>query len=280
MVLPICLTHKSVGAMVTTNSHSVPLIPRACVWTAVLRRTLQSADSLTLQVVSTWSASCREHILPVTGVAPHRALVSHNSCHSASQSAASTALGFEQTASAQHCFTKHRVAQPIITTCAYFILLRLLSRISSPVRPPSSTVLFAMPVTIDEQYVRTHFQLLGDGHGDDFFARVPPTVDWTVMGSHALSGHYHSLQHFQSSTFARLNPRMRSPLALKLTNVIVSGRQAAVELSADGVQRSGKPFPNKYCWVVQYDHDGHIVVVRAYLDGELVNETINENQGP
>ena len=145
-----------------------------------------------------------------------------------------------------------------------------------------------MPVTVDEQYVRNHFQLLGDGHSNDFFARVSPTVDWTVMGSHALSGHYTTLDHFYKSTFARLNPRMSAPLALKLTNVIVNsnshsggrGTVAAVELNAHGVQKSGKKFDNEYCWVVGYDEEGVITSVRAYLDGVLVNQTINENEGP
>ena len=137
-----------------------------------------------------------------------------------------------------------------------------------------------MAVRVDEQYVRSHFQLLGEGRSDDFFARVSPTVDWTVMGSHALSGRYTELATFRQSTFGRLNPRMESPLALKVTNVIVSGGQAAVELSADGKQKSGKPFDNKYCWVVRYDEKGMVVQVRAYLDGELVNETIRKNPGP
>jgi len=136
-----------------------------------------------------------------------------------------------------------------------------------------------MAVSIDEQYVRQHFELLS-GHADDFFARVSPTVDWTVMGSHALSGHYTSLQHFRESTFARLNPRMQSPLALKVSQVIVSGQQAAVELSADGKQKNGSPFDNKYCWIVGYNEKGIVEAVRAYLDGILVNQAINENEGP
>ena len=137
-----------------------------------------------------------------------------------------------------------------------------------------------MPVTVDEKYVRDHFQALGDSRWDDFFAHVSPTVDWTVMGSHALSARYTTVDHFKKATLARLNPRLQAPLALRLTNLIVSGQQAAVELSASGVQKTGKPFENKYCWVVQYDEQGVITTARAYLDGELINQTIGENPGP
>ena len=139
-----------------------------------------------------------------------------------------------------------------------------------------------MPVTVDEPYVRNHFQSLGSGDYPTFFAHVSPTVDWTAMGSHALSGHYTSIQQFNHNTAERLNPRMQNPLQLKLTGCVVDGtsRRAAVELNADGVQKSGKRFDNKYCWVVQYDEEGVITTVRAYLDGELVNQAINENAGP
>ena len=135
-------------------------------------------------------------------------------------------------------------------------------------------------MTVDEQYVRSHFKLLADADYDGFFARVSPSVSWTVMGSHALSGQYNTPSEFHKHTSARLNPRMESPLALKLTNCIVSGQQAAVELSATAQQKSGKPFDNKYCWVVHYDDEGVIKSVRAYLDGILVNQAINENSGP
>ena len=137
-----------------------------------------------------------------------------------------------------------------------------------------------MPVTVDEQYVREHFKLLAEANYAAFFERVSPAVQWTVMGSHALSGHYRSPADFHAATSARLNPRMQSPLALVLTSAIVSGQQAAVELSADGQQKNGRPFNNKYCWVVLYDREGVIQTVRAYLDGVLVNEAINENPGP
>ena len=101
------------------------------------------------------------------------------------------------------------------------------------------------------------------------------------MGHHALSGTYNSVEAFNKNTAARLSPRMQGgKLALKLNNLIVDGQQAVAELSADATQNNGKPFNNKYAWVLKYDDSGFINEVRAFLDGELVNEAINENEGP
>ena len=135
---------------------------------------------------------------------------------------------------------------------------------------------------VDTAYVTQHFSILATPHTDDFWAKVSPDVDWTVMGSHALSGHYTSLASFQQSTFSRLSARMADGIALHLVQVIVdpTTKAACVELRSESTQKSGKPFNNRYAWVVRYNDDGVIDQVRAYLDGHLVNQAIEENPGP
>ena len=134
---------------------------------------------------------------------------------------------------------------------------------------------------VDAAFVRQHFAALAGQHPDEFWSKVSPSVDWTVMGSHALSGRYQSLDAFRRSTFARLEPRMQDGIALSMTQVIVDeSNQACVELSVDSTQKSGKPFHNRYAWVVRYDDSGVIDQVRAYLDGHLVDQAIHENPGP
>ena len=134
---------------------------------------------------------------------------------------------------------------------------------------------------VDSAYVRHHFAALAEQQWEEFWGKVSPTVDWTVMGSHALSGHYTSRDAFQKATLQRLNPRMQGGLGLTVTQVIVDAdNRACVELSTEAKQKSGKPFDNKYAWIVRYNDEGVIDEVRAYLDGHLVNEAINENAGP
>ena len=51
-----------------------------------------------------------------------------------------------------------------------------------------------MAITSDG--VREIFKGLEAGDGADFFKHVADDVDWIVMGTHPLAGHYHSKQAF------------------------------------------------------------------------------------
>ena len=77
-------------------------------------------------------------------------------------------------------------------------------------------------------------------------------VDCRVMGSHGLSGHYHTLGDFQAQ-FARMAPRMQGPISLDLVSLILSGRLAVVELLAHCLQKNGDPYPQTHCWVLRYN---------------------------
>jgi ketosteroid isomerase-like protein len=43
---------------------------------------------------------------------------------------------------------------------------------------------------VTTELVRRIFEGLEAGNGADFFAHVADDVDWTVMGTHPLAGHY------------------------------------------------------------------------------------------
>ena len=51
--------------------------------------------------------------------------------------------------------------------------------------------------------IRQIFKALETGDGAAFFAHVADDVDWTVMGTHPLAGHYHSKAAY-AGTFAKL----------------------------------------------------------------------------
>ncbi len=45
-------------------------------------------------------------------------------------------------------------------------------------------------MALSDDYVLETFRGLENGDGDAFFEHVADDVDWTVMGTHPLSGHY------------------------------------------------------------------------------------------
>lgn len=70
-------------------------------------------------------------------------------------------------------------------------------------------------MTITTDFVRNIFKGLQNGDGAAFFAHVADDVDWIVMGTHPLAGHYASKKAFIAGTFdklARVLPQGRSSM--------------------------------------------------------------------
>jgi ketosteroid isomerase-like protein len=131
-----------------------------------------------------------------------------------------------------------------------------------------------MAVTADR--VRRVFRGLETGEGAAFFEYVADDVDWIVMGTHPLAGHYHSKKAFIEGTFAKLAQVLPQGAQLHVENVIVENDQAVVELQSRATAKNGMRFDNRYCWIV-YFHNGVIVRVRAYLDSAMVTRLFEEN---
>ena len=134
-------------------------------------------------------------------------------------------------------------------------------------------------MTIQADYVRSLFANLENRRTDAFFDHVAENVTWTVMGTHPLAGTYHTKDDFLAHTFARLNKPLKEGVILRVTNLLVDGDTAVVELQSLSTALNGKPFNNTYCWIVRFSN-GTIVEVRAYLDSALVQQLIDENERP
>jgi uncharacterized protein len=132
-------------------------------------------------------------------------------------------------------------------------------------------------MTVQAGYVESLFANLENGKSGAFFEHVADDVNWTVMGTHPLAGTYHTKGDFLAHTFARLDKILKEGVVLRVTNILVDGESAAVELESLSTALNGKPFDNTYCWVVHFS-DEIIVEVRAYLDSALVQRLIDENE--
>ena len=124
--------------------------------------------------------------------------------------------------------------------------------------------------------VREIFRGLENGDGAAFFEHVADDVDWTVMGTHPLAGHYAGKQAFIAGTFAKLGQVLPNGAQLHVEDLLVKDNEAVVELHSLATAKNGLRFDNRYCWVV-YFRDGVIVRVRAYLDSAMVARLFEEN---
>ncbi|MDQ3285593.1 MAG: nuclear transport factor 2 family protein [Actinomycetota bacterium] len=132
-------------------------------------------------------------------------------------------------------------------------------------------------MTIQAHYVRSLFANLENGRREAFFDHVAQDVKWTVMGTYPLAGTYHTKENFLAHTFARLDKLLKEGVVLRVSNLLVDGDTAAVELESLSTALNGKPFDNRYCWIARFSN-GTIVEVRAYLDSALVKQLIDENE--
>jgi uncharacterized protein len=110
-----------------------------------------------------------------------------------------------------------------------------------------------------------------------FWAQVADDVDWTVEGTHALAGRYHSKADFIAATFTRLEGVLEGGATLKLQRIYVDGDTAIAELVSTSKTTEGATFANHYCWVCRFDGE-MIVEARAYLDSAMVDYTVHRNE--
>jgi hypothetical protein len=131
-----------------------------------------------------------------------------------------------------------------------------------------------MSITPDS--VRAIFKGLENGDGGAFFRHVSDDVDWIVMGTHPLAGHYRSKASFIGGTFAKLHQVLPQGAQLHVEELIVKDGRAVVELHSLAKAKNGMRFDNRYCWIVYFENDV-IVRVRAYLDSAMVARLFEEN---
>jgi uncharacterized protein len=131
-------------------------------------------------------------------------------------------------------------------------------------------------MTITTDFVRNIFKGLQNGDGAAFFAHVADDVDWIVMGTHPLAGHYASKKAFIAGTFDKLARVLPQGAQLHVEHLMVKDEQAVVELHSLATARNGMRFDNRYCWVV-YFKSGVIVRVRAYLDSAMAARLFEQN---
>lgn len=131
-------------------------------------------------------------------------------------------------------------------------------------------------MAVKADFVRKIFSGLEHGDGAAFFEHVADDVDWIVMGTHPLAGHYKSKSDFIAGTFAKLGKVLPGGTQLHVEYLMVSDDQAVVELHSEATAKNGMRFDNRYCWVV-YFRDNVIVRVRAYLDSTMVARLFEQN---
>ena len=96
-------------------------------------------------------------------------------------------------------------------------------------------------MAMEADFVRRIFAGLEHGDGAAFFEHVADDVDWTVMGTHPLAGHYKSKAEFTAGTFAKLGKVLPGGAQLHVNEIFIADDVAIVELHSKATAKKRLP---------------------------------------
>jgi len=109
-------------------------------------------------------------------------------------------------------------------------------------------------------------QLLLDSMADD--------IQWTIIGSTALSGTSHGKQEVIDKLLKPLRARLADgPIVFQPDRFIAEGEYVVMQARGRATARSGKPYNNTYCIVCRIV-DGKVKEMIDYVDTELITSAL------
>ena len=121
----------------------------------------------------------------------------------------------------------------------------------------------------NKRIIQNAFTAWANGDGMAFFNLLADTATWTVMGSCPISGTYIGRQRLVEDALTPQREKLAGPPTPSVLNLIAEGDTVVIQWVGKGTTKTGRPYNNSYCYVVQMDN-GRIIRGTAYLDTELV----------
>ena len=124
-------------------------------------------------------------------------------------------------------------------------------------------------MSVNGERIRLAFEAWEQGNNKPFFDLVSDQVDWTVIGSTPISGHYQGKREFLKATAPFAN-RLAGPITARIVDVNATDDKVFLQWEGSTTGTTGRPYRQSYCWVIDII-DGQVAKVVAYLDTEMVN---------
>ena len=126
-----------------------------------------------------------------------------------------------------------------------------------------------MSIVENKKLIQDAFTAWANGNGMAFFNLLTDTATWTVMGSCPISGTYVGRQRLVEDALTPLREKLAGHPTPRVINIIAEGDTLVIQWTGQGTTKTGQPYNNSYCYVVQMDK-GKITRGTAYLDTDLV----------
>ncbi len=111
------------------------------------------------------------------------------------------------------------------------------------------------------------------GNGRPFVDALADDVRWTIIGQTAWSRIYQGKRAVLDELLRPLAEQLGGRNVVSAERFVADNDVVVVEGRNHSVTRSGRDYPNRYCWVFVI-RDGKIVEITEYTDTQLITEVL------
>jgi uncharacterized protein len=128
--------------------------------------------------------------------------------------------------------------------------------------------------TANKQLLRHVYAEVSKGNAQPLLDSLADDVQWTIIGSTALSGTSRGKQEVIDKLLKPLRARLADgPIMFQPERFIAEGEYVVMQAQGRATALSGKPYNNTYCIVCRIV-DGKVKEMVDYIDTELITSAL------
>ena len=128
--------------------------------------------------------------------------------------------------------------------------------------------------TANKQLLRHVYAEVSKGNAQPLLDSLADDVQWTIIGSTALSGTSRGKQEVIDKLLKPLRARLADgPIMFQPERFIAEGEYVVMQAQGQATALSGKPYNNTYCIVCRIV-DGKVKEMVDYVDTELITSAL------
>jgi ketosteroid isomerase-like protein len=113
------------------------------------------------------------------------------------------------------------------------------------------------------------------GNGRPFVDALAEDVRWTIIGSTPWSRTYVGKSSVINDLLRPLGRQLGGPSIIKAHHILVEDDYVAVQATGHNTTVSGKPYENRYCWVIRMQ-EGKMTELTEYADTQLIASALED----
>jgi uncharacterized protein len=128
--------------------------------------------------------------------------------------------------------------------------------------------------TTNKQLLRHVYAEISKGNVQPLLDSLADDVEWTIIGSTALSGTSRGKQEVIDKLLKPIRARLAdAPIVFQPERFIAEGEYVVMQAKGRATALSGKPYNNTYCIVCRIV-DGKVKEMVDYIDTELITSAL------